>query len=211
PAGWSVTNFTTGANSNVDLDDPNSDSYLDWVVITAARVLAIGQPPLNHWDANLRLQHPDAFVNGAAITGIVSNKFAYAESDQRGGSQVQYLFSKDYDMTGKDHLYVSYYSIYEQNQDSIGSVEYSIDGGTTWLPIVYMIDQADIKYMPDGTTIDGYETMNADNTDTASLLDPDTGDEIGKKYGAFIGVKSNLWSTLGPFISGRVNDDGMES
>jgi hypothetical protein len=211
PAGWSVTNFTTGATGVYDLDDPNSDAYLDWVVLTEAHMRAIGAPPLNHWDAGLRLSHPDAFVNGVAISGIVSNKFIYAESDQRGGSQVQYLFTKDYDMTGKDHLYVSYYSMYEQNQDSIGSVEYSIDGGTTWLPIVYMIDQADIKYQADGTTIDAFATLNDPNTDTASLTDPDTGEEIGQKYGAFIGVKSDLWSTLGPYISGRVNDDGLES
>ncbi len=212
PAGWSVTNFTTGATGVVDLDDPNSDAYLDWVVLTEAHMRLIGDPNgLDNWDAILRLSHPDAFVNGVAISGIVSNKFIYAESDQRGGSQVQYLFTKDYDMTGKDHLYVSYYSMYEQNQDSIGSVEYSIDGGATWLPIVYMIDQADIKYLPDGVTIDGYETLNADNSDTASLTDPNTGEEIGHKYGAFIGVSSNLWSTLAPYISGRVNDDGLES
>jgi hypothetical protein len=209
PAGWSVQNFTGNATGELDLDNPNSDSYLDWVVITDARVLSIGAA--GRWDGNLRLGHPDAFVNGVAISGIVSNKFIYAESDQRGGSQVQYLFTKDYNMTGKDHLYVSYYSMYEQNQDNIGSVEYSIDGGTTWLPIVYMIDQADIKYQADGVTIDGYETLNAEQTDTASLTDPNTGEEIGKKYGAFIGVSSNLWSTLSPYISGRVNDDGMES
>src|SRR5207302_355236 len=99
-----------------------------------------------------------------------------------------------YDLTGKDHLYVAYYSMYEQNQDSIGSVEYSIDGGTTWLPIVYMIDQADIKYAADNTTIDGYATLSADQPDTASLTDPNTGEEIGHTYGSFVGVTSNLWS-----------------
>jgi hypothetical protein len=209
PAGWTVQNFSSGDTGVTDLDDPNSDAYMGWVVITADRVAAIGAA--GKWDGNLRLSHPDEFVNGAPISGIVSNKFAYAESDQRGGNQIQYLFSKDYDLTGKDHLYVGYYSMYEQNQDSIGSVEYSIDGGTTWLPIVYMIDQADIKYAADGTTIDGYATLSAEQTDTASLTDPDTGEEIGHMYGAFIGVKSNLWSNLGPFISGRVNDDGLES
>lgn len=211
PTGWTVQNFTTGATGEVDLDNPGSDAYLDWVVITEARMRAIGAPPLNRWDAGLRLGHPDAFVNGVAISGIVSNKFIYAESDTRGGSQVQYLFTKDYDMTGKDHLYVGYYSMYEQNQDSIGSVEYSIDGGATWLPIVYMIDQSDIKYAADGKTIDGFATLDAEQTDTASLTDPNTGEEIGHKYGAFIGVTSNKWSTLAPYISGRVNDDGMES
>ena len=44
-------------------------------------------------------------------------------------------------------------------------------------------------------------TLKCRADDTASLTDPNTGDEIGHKYGAFIGVSSNLWSTLSPYIS----------
>lgn len=209
PAGWSTVNFTDSLTGGEDLDDPKSDSFLNWVVISRARVLAIGEA--GRWEGPRRLMvAPNQFLNGAAVTNLVEGKFIYAESDVRGANQVQYLFSPDFNLTGKSNVFVFYNSIYEQNQDSIGSVEYSIDEGKTWLPIIYMIDVPDIARKADGS-IDGYETLNRPNNDAAALIDPTTGEDIGRKYGAFIGVKSNLWSTLGPYISGRINDDPTES
>ncbi len=205
PPGWSVTNFTDDATPGEDLDDPKSDSYKNWVVISTDRVLS------NPWEGPRRLSTaPNQFVNGALVTSIAKGKFIYAESDVRGGSQVQYLFSPDFDLTAKSNVFLSFYSMYEQNQDSIGAVEYSIDQGKTWLPIVYFIDGPDIKRAADGS-IDGYETLNSANGDTAALLDPTTGEDVGRRYGAFIGVATNKWPTLGPFISARINDDAVES
>jgi hypothetical protein len=208
PTGWTVENHTDDANPGLDLDDPKSDSYKDWVVISHDRVQSLTD---NGGFGGERLVPPTGyFVNGVEITNLIVGNFIYAESDVRGGSQVQYLFSKDYDLTGKTNIYLSYYSTYEQNQDNIGAVEYSVDGGTTWLPVVYMIDVPDVVKDAEGK-VDGYATMSAPQSDTAHLLDPVTGEEIGLSYGAFIGVKSNLWSTIGPFISGRINDDTVES
>ena len=45
----------------------------------------------------------------------------------------------------------------------------------------------------------------------AQYVDPVTTDIVGGYYGAFIGVASNLWSTLAPFISRRVDDNTSES
>jgi hypothetical protein len=209
PPGWSVANFTDSLTGGEDLDDPKSDSYLNWLVISRERVLAIGEA--GRWEGPRRLMvAPNQFLNGAPVTNLVEGKFIYAESDVRGANQVQYLFSPDFNLTGKSNVFVFYNSIYEQNQDSLGAVEYSIDEAKTWLPIIYMLDTPDIARKADGS-IDGFETMNRINGDTAALLDPATGEDIGRKYGAFIGVKSNLWSTLGPFISGRINDDPVES
>jgi hypothetical protein len=205
PAGWSVENHSSGAGAGEDLNNSNSDSFLDWVVISRDRVQAIG------WDSVRRLNvQPGQFVNGKEVTSLVNGNFIYAESDTRGGSQVQYLLTPDIDCSGKNNVFVVFNNIYEQNQDSIGSAEYSIDSGATWLPILYMIDGVDIVKATDGN-IDGYATLNNTNGDTAHLEDPVTSQEIGLKYGAFIGVKSNLWSTLSPFISARVNDDPVES
>ncbi|MCX6870687.1 MAG: hypothetical protein NTY84_08695, partial [Verrucomicrobia bacterium] len=204
PTGWTLQNYTTGANGTVDYDDPNSDAYLDWVVIPKTRVESA------KWDAPRRLNITEQFVNGEAVKSLINGKFLYAESDNRGGSQVQYAFSPDVNLTGKTNIYLSFNNIYEQNQDSIGSVEYSIDKGSTWLPVLYMLDGPDIVKDAAGN-VDGYATMIATNGDTAAYEDPITGEATGKAYGAFIGVATNEWKNIAPFIQARINDDAVES
>jgi hypothetical protein len=208
PAGWSVTNYTDAATGIEDLDDPRSDSFLNWVVITRDRLAAITGGGFN--PAHRLAIAPNQFVNGVAVTNLADGKFIYAESDVRGGSQVQYLYSPDFNLAGKSNVFVSYYSMYTQNQDNINSLEYSIDEGKTWLPIIYMIDVADIIRAADGS-IDAVATLSAARGDAAHYIDPLTGEDIGRTYGAFIGVATNRWSTLAPFISGRINDDNIES
>jgi hypothetical protein len=137
PPGWSAINHTDPDIPGFNLDDPRSDAYKNWIVISRDRVVSIGNA--GRWDAGIRLQvKPGQIVNGTEVVNLVNGKFAYAESDSRMGNQVQYLFSPDYNLTGKQFVYLSYHSIYEQNQDSIGAVEYSIDNGFTWWPVVYM-------------------------------------------------------------------------
>jgi hypothetical protein len=215
PAGWSGVHFSSSESGTFDLLSPTSDSYLGWTVISRATVVAIGEA--GGWDPARRLNVSEAYVNGQQVASLVNGKFAYAESDQRGGSQVQYLFSPDYDLTGKTSIYVAWNSIYEQNQDNVASAEYSIDGGTTWLPILYMVEEADLIKKADGT-VDGVATLNAPRTDTAKIFDPVTGevvidpetgvDKVGT-YGSFIGAP--ITDALSPFVQGRVNDDATES
>jgi hypothetical protein len=210
PAGWRVVNYTAPDAGGEDLSDPHSDNFLNWVVISRDRVVEIGG--LGRWDADRRLQvAPGQVVNGKIVTNLIHGNFIYAESDVRSGSQVQYLFSPEFNLTGKTNLWVSFNSIYEQNQDSIGSVEYSIDGGQSWLPILYLVDQADLVLDPATGNVDGYATLAAPRADTAIYTDPDTGEDKGGYYGAFVGVESNRWSTLGPFLQGRINDNPVES
>jgi len=56
PVGWTVQNFTSPLTAGPDLDDPNSDAYLDWVVLTEDHMRLIGAPDpgLDRWDAGLR-------------------------------------------------------------------------------------------------------------------------------------------------------------
>jgi len=206
---WTIEQYTDVRTPGWDLDDPNSDAYLGWVLTSKQRVLDMGTA--GKWEGPRRVSNvAEQYVNGQRVTSLMSTNFFYAESDQRGGSQVQYLYSPDYDMTGKNNLYVYYHSMYEQNQDSIASVEYSIDQGKTWLPIVYMIDKDDLKLDAAGA-IDGYATLSAAQSDTAKYVDPQTAAEIGLTYGSFVGASSNTWSTLSKYISGRINDDATES
>ncbi len=207
PAGWTTYSPIPGTGLE-DLDDPNSDSYLVWVVISRQRVQNIGD--LGRWNAAHRLNTPEAYINGQRVDSLIQGQFAYHESDVRGGSQYAELFSPEINLTGKTDIYLVYHSIYTQNQDNIAGVEYSIDGGATWLPVVYMLDVPDIRLKGDGT-VDAEATLTAPNLDTADYVDPNTGETIGDTYGAFVKVPRSMWPELGPYISGRINDDQWES
>lgn len=200
--GWSVTNFTGEINIDPNLDDPNSSSYEDWVVISQERMLAVP------WDSGRRLQvAPGQVVNGTAVTQLLQGKFIYAESDQRSGSQIQYLESPNFNCSGQVGVTLVFYSAYEQNQDSLGAVEYSVDNGANWLPIAYLIDGQDIVRDGEGT-VDAEATLNASQGDVATYTDEE-GNFLGGTYGSFI--KAPISPDLAPFIQGRVNDNSVES
>jgi hypothetical protein len=100
---------------------------------------------------------------------------------------------------------MTFSSIYEQNQDSLGAVEYSVDGGKTWLPVVYFLDGPDIKLNADGT-VNAVRTFNDANADTSSWVD--NGVAKGDKYGDGIGAA--ITAALGPYIVPRINDGQVE-
>jgi len=200
-----VTNLTDSINAGLELGDPKSDSYLDWVVIDRNQVYLNGTNEFAVWPANDpdgRVSHvrPGELENGKELAAedLMVGKFLYAESDSRGGNQEQTVFTPNYDLTGKSNIWVSFHSSYEQNQDSIGVVEYSIDGGTSWLPVLYMLDGPDIALLPDGS-VDAVTTLTQDQTDTAN----------GQPYGAFLGAP--ISQDLAPYISARLNDNNFES
>jgi len=159
--------------------------------------------------------NPSNVVNGVFQRQLATGRMAFGNSGYRNGlSQIVYLFSPDFNMTGKSDVYLSFHSLWEQNQDSIAAVEYSIDGGTNWLPIVYMLDGPDVFTNLDGS-IDALTTLTNEYLGgfqgVATYVDPDTQITVGGFYGAFIGVTSNQWSTLAPYISRRVDDNPVES
>ncbi|MCW5558472.1 MAG: hypothetical protein KIT22_11660, partial [Verrucomicrobiae bacterium] len=102
PAGWTAVNYSDGNAGYEDLDDPKSDSYMGWVVISRDRLASLSL------DTARRLYTPELYVNSVLVSSLIDGKFAYAESDVRGGNQVQYLFSPDYDLSGKTNIYLSY-------------------------------------------------------------------------------------------------------
>jgi hypothetical protein len=204
PTGWRTVSPIDPAGYE-DLDDPRSDSYLLWVVVSRDRIASI-----TSWNAQQRLNTPEAYINGVKVESLIQGQCAYHESDVRGGSQYAELFSPDVNLTGKTDIYLVYNSIYTQNQDNVAGVEYSIDGGTTWLPVVYMIDVADLRLKDDGS-IDAEASLTATQSDTAQYIDPVTGETIGLSYGAFVKAARSTWPDLAPYISGRINDDQMES
>ncbi|MCP5517481.1 MAG: immunoglobulin domain-containing protein [Verrucomicrobiales bacterium] len=190
PSGWTVSNQTDSLTGAPDFDDPNSDTYMDWTVISRERLLNVfGQR---------RLNFNPVVVNGVPLESLVSGNFIYAESDNRGGNQIQYVTTGDYNLSGKSDIYLSFWSTYEQNQDSLGAVEYSVDGGNTWLPALYMVEQPD------------YITDAEGNVDALATLGTARGDQaLQLAYGDLISAP--VTQDLAPFISARVNDDQFES
>ena len=118
------------------------------------------------------------------------------------------MYTKDFDLSNHKDVHLGFYSHYAQNQDGSGSVEYSIDEGETWLPIVYMLDQADIVRDDEGN-VDAFTTLEQEHADIAVGYDPDTFEEVGGYYGAYIGAE--ISEALAPYISGRINDNQTES
>ncbi len=203
PTGWTAKNFSDSTGVGEDLDSSTSDSYMGWVVITGERLMRV-------FGANRGGVKTGTIVNGQEVTNLVSGSLAYAETDTRGGNQVQYLTSPDYDLTGKSGVHLAFYSTYAQNQDSLGAVEYSIDQGATWLPLRYMINKGDIVLKED-TSVDAEATFTTTAGDIAVYTDPDSGEQVGGFYGAFIGPKQETWKDLAPYIVGKADDDQLDA
>jgi hypothetical protein len=212
PTGWVVTNWTDTLTPGLNLLDTQSDSYKDWVTISAADYASVygdtqtytspGFPPVS---GNRRQMIPPIVLNGVLLDSLVSNNLITAESDQRDGSQVQVMFTKDYDLTGQTNVYLSFHNLNEQNQDNICSVEYSIDQGATWLPLLYMLD--------DGTTDgDGSDVITNSATgqiDVFATFGRARSDQAhGLAYSNFIGaaVSTNLIPAIRPCR----NDDPVQ-
>ena len=201
PAGWSVDGCTDADVSGWDLLNPRSDAYLTWQVVSVGIVAA----NFNYGDRVHNISGPTV-VNGIPLAELGSNHLIFAASDQRqGGSQIDYLYTGDYNLAGQSNVWVAFNSIYTQENFQLASLEYSIDQSATWLPLLYMVSPSAI-ILTNGA-IDAYATLS-----TVDLHIPFcTASGIGNFYGAFIGVSSNLWGTLGPYISGRTASDHVAS
>jgi hypothetical protein len=199
PTGWVETNFTVTVNAGLDLDNLRSDTYKGWVVVSRDRLAGL--------KGRIFAAAPGQTVNGEEVTAdnISSGNILYAESDVRDG-EVQFITSKAFNLSTITNVVMSFSSLYEQNQDNIGVVEYSVDGGNNWLPVIYYIDSVDeggdIKYKTDGT-VDAVLTLTSVNDDTANWVT--NGIPKGDKYGD--GVAAPITDALGVYIAPRINDN----
>jgi hypothetical protein len=199
--GWSGTNFTDVVEAGNDPNNPRSNTYLGWTLITRERLASVF--------GSRRLQvAPGQEVNGKPVTNLLSGKLLYAESDLRSGNQVQFLFSPVYDLSACEGTVLAFSSAYEQNQDSIAGIEYTLDGGQTWWPVLYLLDRDDLVRLADGA-IDATTTLTQPQGDVAVYTDPATGRRVGGHFGDFL--RAAITPALAQFISGRVNDNQTES
>ncbi len=217
PAGWVPKSYSAADNPEFDLGDLNSASYANWVVVDVARfsgsfVTYSNPDNPDSWETDYRrvlTPNPFNVVNGQVVNGpLASGRMVFGNSGYRNGaSQVLFLQSPDFNLSGKTDVNLVFHSLWEQNQDSIAAVEYSVDSGATWLPVVYLIDQNDIVRTEAGDT-DAEATFNTERGDIARYTD-DNGAEVGGTYGAFIAAPVS--ANLAPFIQGRRDDDAAGS
>lgn len=212
PDGWTATNDTDTLTPGLNLFDTQSDTYKNWVAISTSDYATVYpdtddyiSPGFPEVSGNRRQMIPPIVENGVLLTNLASGNLIVAESDQRGGSQVQVIVTKDYDFTTQSNVYVSFHNLNEQNQDNICSVEYSIDQGTTWQPLLYMLDDgttdndgSDVVTNPVTGQIDVDKTFNTARTDQAH----------GLSYGTWIGAA--ITTNLIPFIRPCRNDDPVQ-
>ena len=209
PAGWSRTNFSTLPQSNSNLVELASAPYAGWLVLDRSRFTSNFLAYTTHTPqdySRVLTPNPANIVNGQVVTNLAQGRFAFCTSGWREGSQIQYLWSPDFNLAGRTNIYVSFHSIFEQNQDSFGAVEYSVNGGATWLPVVYMLDGPDVLTGTNGT-VDAVKTFTNRYADVATNFIGSV--SYGGYYGAFIAAP--ISPSLAPFISPRVNDDPVES
>lgn len=216
PAGWTSESFGTFTSETFDLQDLNSKSYANWVVVDRSRfntnLLSYEtQTPTSDYQRVLTRNWANV-VNGQPVPDLGSGKLVfgnsgYATSDSTA-SQYLILYTPDFDLSGKTNVHLSFHSLWEQNQDSLGSVEYSVDQGATWLPVVYMLANADIA-TNDVNEVDAVATFTTEHADTATWIDPVTSEFKGGTYGAFIGAE--VTQELAPYISGRDDDNPVNS
>ncbi len=218
PAGWAEISFSEIQMPEFDLGNLDSASYATWTVVDADRFtgsfVTYSDPgSAQAWKEDYHRvlsSNPWNVVNGRSFNEpLAKGRVLFGNSGYRNGrSQVLYAFTPDYDLSGKRDVYVSYHSLWEQNQDSMGAVEYSIDEGKTWLPIVYMLDGPDVIRADTGQ-FDAVKTFTREHGDSAHYTDPMTGEEKGVSYGDFIGAA--IHQNMAAFISVRVNDNPVES
>ncbi len=209
PAGWSRTNYSTLPQSNSNLLELASVPYAGWLVVDRGRFTSNFLTYTSHTPedySRVLAFNPANVVNGQVVTNLALGRFLFCTSGWREGSQIQYLFSPDFNLTGQTNIYVSYHSLFEQNQDSFGAVEYSVNGGITWLPVVYMLDGPDV-ITGAGGLVDAVKTLTNRYSDVATNFIGRT--SYGGYYGAFIAA--SISQSLATNISARINDDPVES
>src|SRR4029077_3466560 len=89
PPGWNAVNFTSTDTPGEDPSDLSSDTYKGWVIVSQSRL------------SDLKSKIFDGPAAGQSSNGVpvTADNFSggnllYAESDTRGGSQVQFIYTK---------------------------------------------------------------------------------------------------------------------
>lgn len=215
PAGWTGRTYSDALNEEIDFGNLDSAAYKGWTVVEASRftgTFVTYSDPANPaaWGADYQrvLRVGGRIVaNGVLVQQLATGRMLFGNSGYRNGrNQVMFLETADFNLTGKTDVHMAFNALWEQNQDSIGAVEYSIDGGANWLPVTYYLAAGDVVRLESGE-IDAEATFTTEHGDVARYTD-EGGTELGGTYGAFIGAPVS--AALAPFIEARIDDSATD-
>ena len=211
PPGWTEKSYSEVQNEDVDFNNLDSGAFKTWTTVDVSRFRSTFVTYSNPETAAAEAADYQrvlrsaglSVVNGSVIRELAQGRMIFGNSGyRRGRSQVMFLTTPDFDLSGKSHIFLSYHSLWEQNQDSIAAVEYSIDAGQNWLPVVYHLDPVDVKTNEVGQ-VDIETTFTTEYGDVARYTD-EQGNEVGGSYGAFLSAKLSL--ILPEHVQARIND-----
>lgn len=209
PAGWSVQNQSAPGNAGFNLDDRNSDSYKGWILVNSSRLAGWGTE---------RTDLPTIVLNGNKLSSLTSGNLMWTESDSRcGGCYGQFadMFTKPISCVGQSNVFVAFNSVYEQNNDNMNFMEYSVDGGVNWLPVLYMFQYPPDEQQPVPQIIYTNNSSGVPVIDVGATFsqiaptrnwtpDPAPNPVYSTNYGSYI--KAPISTALIPFIKGYIND-----
>ena len=110
---------------------------------------------------------------------------------------------------------IAFASIQKQNQDDINAMEYSVDGGLTWAPIIYYLDghklasgdTADVQINLDNT-VNVNQTLFHEANPGEIPTWTDSSGNVNNTYAS--GIAAPISQALAPFFAPRVNDDNFD-
>lgn len=209
PPGWVATNYTYHETEGWDLNDISSDAYLDWVMITTDTVLAREKEVMDNNKAQL--------LNGQPVTNWMTGNLIFVASDGRkrnipdpeGGAnisvgQIQIVVSAPFNLSTAANPVLTFFSgaRLSGNKEQM-TMEYSIDKGATWLPVIYMRNSTTVKLLADGS----YDVLGMSTNMDAEITkwpDPVTGPK-GGNFGDMIAAP--ISQALAPYFANR--NDGV--
>ncbi|HEV7925962.1 MAG TPA: hypothetical protein VGR14_11430, partial [Verrucomicrobiae bacterium] len=216
PAGWVQTNFTTPEEPpGTNFADPNSDSFLGWTVMNVSDPVNVSQIIWGDWTSqhlNVGLyQELNGQFFDATTNALLVNQLLYAESDNRSDQQIQWIYTQKFDFSGKSGIVMAFNSAYEQNQNNIDGLEYSLDG-VHWQPLLYLVMGESDSQGPSMIVHDANGNLDVAATMAFGINPRYTNSHsqvVGGSIGAFVGPP--ITQALAPYIEGRVNDEDHES
>lgn len=159
PPGWVAWNYTYRETEGWDLTTVNSDAYLDFVMISTTTVQGIAGETLQNNQAQtingIPLTNPDNWMSNNLLH-VASDGRARNIPDPDGGpnisvGQINFVITAPFNLSTVANPVVTFSSgaRLSGNKEQM-TMEYSIDRGTNWLPVIYMRNSSTIRIRSDG-------------------------------------------------------------
>ena len=203
PQGWTARHEPLDSPPSLRaerLDASFSNAFADWLVVSFDRAAQFAAPPF--YPNRALAQGFSELVNGRVSMMPIRGRYLYSLSANRGTSNVQILVTPAYDCSGRNGVHVAFQSGYEQAGSAIAALEYSVDDGATWLPVLYRVNAVHVVQDTAGK-VDAVATLGRPRHPFPLFID-ERGQPRGIHLGDYIGTP--ISRELDPFIEGLRRD-----